>query len=98
MIECLRPGGRIGVISFHSLEDRIVKKAFMKAAGKVPLSDFAYEEDLNFHSYEEFKVHSTSMSDKKVKLLTRRPVLPTEDEINSNPRSRSAKLRFVEKL
>lgn len=98
MIDCLNPGGRLGVISFHSLEDRIVKKAFVKAAGKTPLSDFVYEEVVDFNSYEEFKGHSLGMSEKKVKVLTRRPVLPSEDEVNSNPRARSAKLRFVEKL
>ncbi|HEX2476997.1 MAG TPA: 16S rRNA (cytosine(1402)-N(4))-methyltransferase RsmH [Lacipirellulaceae bacterium] len=63
--DCLRPGGRLAVISFHSLEDRLVKEAFR--------------------------------SDKRLRVLTRRPVRPTESEQESNPRSRSAKLRVAER-
>jgi 16S rRNA (cytosine1402-N4)-methyltransferase len=80
----LRSGGRIAVISFHSLEDRIVKNVFRSFAkgcvcpksaplcvcGKVPL----------------------------LKVITGKPVLPGNEEIASNPRSRSAKLRVAEKL
>ncbi len=61
----LKSGGRVCIISFHSLEDRLVKHGFRR--------------------FENFKI------------ITKRPVLPTEDEINSNPRSRSAKLRVMEK-
>lgn len=68
-IELLAPGGRLGVISFHSLEDRIVKQTFRKA-----------------------------FLDKKVLLLTKKPLVPERDEVRQNPRSRSAKLRFIEKL
>lgn len=68
-ITALSPGGRLGIISFHSLEDRIVKKEFRKA----------YLED-------------------KVVILTKKPLTPTLEEIKANPRARSAKVRFVEKL
>lgn len=83
-IDVLRPGGRLGVISFHRLEDRIVKKVFRFAA-----SD---------------KMNTTGLGgifvDKEptVKLLTRKAVGADEEEIRDNPRCRSAKMRFVEKL
>jgi 16S rRNA (cytosine1402-N4)-methyltransferase len=67
--ERLEDGGRIAIISFHSLEDRIVKKAFR---------------DLK----EKGSAH----------LITKKPIIPSESEIKSNPRSRSAKLRLIEKI
>ncbi len=65
----LKPGGRMSVISFHSLEDRIVKRFFLaqKEAGKA-------------------------------KPITKKPIVPSEEETKSNPRSRSSKLRIMEKL
>jgi 16S rRNA (cytosine1402-N4)-methyltransferase len=63
--ECLRPGGRLVVISFHSLEDRIVKEALRK--------------------------------DDRWQVLTKRPIRPSDEEIGSNPRSRSAKLRVAQR-
>lgn len=83
-IDLLERGGRLAVISFHSLEDRIVKKAFQEAASdKVSTSGrgglFLNKEPL-------------------VKLVSRGPLTPTEEEIEENPRARSAKLRIVEKL
>ena len=82
-IPCLNPGGRLAVITFHSLEDRIVKNAMADAAkgctcppsfpvcvcGKKPL----------------------------VKLVTRKPITSTDEELERNPRARSAKLRVCEK-
>jgi 16S rRNA (cytosine1402-N4)-methyltransferase len=65
----LKPGGRLAVISFQSMEDRIVKQAFRMA--------------------EQMGV---------VKVLTKKPVTPGENEIGKNPRSRSAKMRVVEKI
>ena len=62
----LKPGARFCIITFHSLEDRIVKQAFVKS--------------------DDYKV------------LTRKPVLPTADEVRNNSRSRSAKLRVAERL
>ncbi|NPA52450.1 MAG: 16S rRNA (cytosine(1402)-N(4))-methyltransferase RsmH [Aquificae bacterium] len=68
-IERLDKGGRIAVISFHSLEDRIAKNLF-KEYGKL----------------------------KKIKNLTKKPIVPKEDEIKENPPSRSAKLRIAERI
>ncbi len=84
MIRMLNPGGRICVITFHSLEDRIVKNIFKKSenpctcprdfpvcvCGKQPLG----------------------------KVMTKRPVIPSEEEIEYNPRSKSAKLRVFERM
>ncbi|MBP3887164.1 MAG: 16S rRNA (cytosine(1402)-N(4))-methyltransferase RsmH [Cellulosilyticum sp.] len=80
----LNPGGRLCIITFHSLEDRIVKHAFKSledpctcarnlpicVCGKVP----------------------------QVKVITRKPILPSDEEVEANPRSRSAKLRIIEKI
>ena len=80
----LRSGGRMVVISFHSLEDRIVKTEFNLLSGKC----------VCFRPVEECSCPKTRL----IRLLTRRPVRPTEEEVHRNPRSRSAKLRSVEKL
>lgn len=84
-IERLAPKGKLAIITFHSLEDRIVKEAFRQAA-----SD---KEDTQGLGGGLFLNREPT-----AKLLTRRPVLASEDEIDRNPRSRSAKLRVLEKL
>ena len=61
--DCLRAGGRLAIISFHSLEDRRVKEAFR--------------------------------DDKRLEALTRKPITPTDDEVQRNPRARSAKMRVA---
>ena len=80
----MNAGGRIAIITFHSLEDRIVKQTFAELAsgctcprtlpvcvcGKTP----------------------------KIKLISKKPILPSKEELEENPRSRSAKLRIAEKL
>lgn len=97
-IECLKPGGRLGVISFHSLEDRIVKRAFMRASGKVPLSEFVYGEVEAPMPYNATQEQQPGEQKKIAKVLNSRPIVPSPEEIENNPRSRSAKLRCLEKL
>ncbi len=83
-IDILNPEGRISVITFHSLEDRICKASFKKASETPDLP----------HGLpvipEEFKPI--------LKLITRKPILPSEEELEHNNRARSAKLRIAEKL
>lgn len=83
-VDCLKPGGRLAVITFHSLEDRIVKKTFA-------------ELEKGCTCPKEFPV---CVCGKKpvIKLVSRKPILPTEEEEDKNPRSKSAKLRIAEKL
>lgn len=68
-VKVLKNGGRIAIITFHSLEDRIVKRAFVKFK----------EEGL-------------------VRIITKKPIIPSDEELKINPRSRSAKLRIIEKI
>ncbi len=82
-IECLKPGGRMAVITFHSLEDRIVKSVMAEAAKGCTCPP-------------EFPVCVCGKKP-KVNLITRKPVLPSEQELAENPRARSAKLRVCEK-
>ena len=87
-IAALRPGGRLAIISFHSLEDAIVKRQFRKFAGQAePLGE-------EFNRY----MPQPEPPPKVVRLLTRKPLVPTAMEIDANVRSRSAKLRACEKL
>lgn len=88
-IHCLRPGGRLAVITFHSLEDRIVKWAFRQAAGMAPSDE----------ALPSYCVPFTQPLDQPlVRIITRRPLVPSQQEQDANSRSRSAKLRVVEKL
>ena len=82
-VNLLRPGGRLAVLSFHSLEDRIVKRAFRKLSMTVTAPP-------GMASIEETVA--------QVRLVYRKPIVPSGEEIRRNPRSRSAKLRVVEKL
>ena len=83
-VPCLNPGGRLAVITFHSLEDRIVKNAMANAAKGCTCPP-------NF---------PVCVCGKKpqVKVLTRKPIVSGEEELERNPRARSAKLRVCEKI
>ena len=70
-VQCLTPGGRMAVIAFHSLEDRVVKHTWRRMA---------------------------QAEDAVVRLVTRRPVVPGDEEAARNPRARSARLRVVERV
>lgn len=84
VVDYLRPGARIAVISFHSLEDRIVKRAFRKESTgclcprDYPICQCGHE--------------------KKLRLPFRKPLIPGEEEMRANSRSRSAKLRVAERI
>lgn len=83
-VKLLNPGGRICIITFHSLEDRIVKDTFKELSLEcicppgMPIC--------------------TCNKKKELKIITRKPILPSENEVEINPRSRSAKLRIGEKV
>jgi 16S rRNA (cytosine1402-N4)-methyltransferase len=82
-LDRLAPGGRLAVISFHSLEDRIVKRFLQsQARPEVP---------------ERLPLRATEMPQPRLKLVGK-PVRPTAAEVNANPRARSAILRVAEKL
>ncbi|MCI8370993.1 MAG: 16S rRNA (cytosine(1402)-N(4))-methyltransferase RsmH [Lachnospiraceae bacterium] len=83
MIELLEPGGRICIITFHSLEDRIVKQYFRKCENPCTCP-------------REFPVCVCGRKSKG-KVITRKPILPGNDEIEQNKRAQSAKLRVFEK-
>ena len=81
--DLLCPGGRLAIITYHSLEDRIVKNAFKRLASEVVSPP---------------GMASIEAKPALVKLVNRKPVTPVKAELEANPRSRSAKLRVVEKL
>ena len=83
-VECLNPGGRLAIITFHSLEDRIVKTGMADAARGCTCPP-------------NFPV-CVCGNKPKVKLITRKPIISGDEELERNPRARSAKLRVCEKL
>ncbi|MGN0170592.1 MAG: 16S rRNA (cytosine(1402)-N(4))-methyltransferase RsmH [Lachnospiraceae bacterium] len=83
MIDLLNPGGRLCIITFHSLEDRIVKNSFKNNEDPCTCP-------------KEFPVCVCGKKPKG-RVITRKPILPTEEEMEVNPRSRSAKLRIFER-
>lgn len=84
IIDYLSPGARIAVISFHSLEDRLVKHAFKRESSACLCP-------------REYPVCQCGHT-RKLRILTRKPLLPEAEEQQENPRSRSAKLRVAERL
>jgi len=83
-VNLLRPGGRMAIITFHSLEDRIVKQTFASLA-----QGCTCPRDLPV---------CVCGNKPKVRVETRKPILPSTAELEQNPRSRSAKLRVITKL
>ena len=83
-IPCLNPGGRLAIITFHSLEDRIVKNGMAEAAKGCTCPP-------------SFPVCVCGKKP-KVKLISRKPIVSGDEELERNPRARSAKLRICEKL
>ncbi len=83
-IEVLAPGGRLAVISYHSLEDRIVKHRF-----KYHVKDCVCPREVPICQCDKQQT---------IRIITKKPIVPTEEEIERNSRSRSAKMRVVEKL
>ena len=79
----LNTGGRIAIITFHSLEDRIVKVFFKKG---------------NFEEEETYDPFGRSTTRPPLQAITKKPLLPSPEEIKNNPRARSAKLRVAEKV
>lgn len=84
MVDILKPKGRICIITFHSLEDRIVKNVFRNLENPCTCP-------------RDFPICVCGKKP-KVKVVTRKPIVPSEEELKVNHRSRSAKLRIVEKL
>jgi len=83
-VASLNVGGRLAVISFHSLEDRIVKDFFREQS-----------KDLVNPPYEQlYQVERKAI----IKEVTRKPITPSEEETKNNPRARSAKLRIAQKM
>ena len=82
-IRCLKPGGRLCIITFHSLEDRAVKNAYNDALGKCTCPP-----DLPY---------CVCNKESLGKIITKKPILPSEEELEENSRSRSAKLRIFER-
>jgi len=83
-INCLAPGGRLAVLTYHSLEDRITKRLFKDAARE--------------YTYDNGDPTALPVYTKQVTLLQKKPILPKDEEICYNKRSRSAKLRLIEKI
>ncbi|MBQ9428350.1 MAG: 16S rRNA (cytosine(1402)-N(4))-methyltransferase RsmH [Clostridia bacterium] len=83
-VSALAPGGRLAIITFHSLEDRLVKSAFAAASAGCTCP-------------KNFPV-CVCGNKPKIRLVSRKPITATEQELQINPRSRSAKLRVAEKL
>lgn len=92
-IRALAPGGRLAVISFHSLEDRAVKWAFLRAAGRSTPAEEGQPQQ-----WQQYDLTALRGVQKVAEIVTRRPLTADEAECELNPRSRSAKLRILQKL
>lgn len=111
-ISRLESGARLAIISFHSLEDRIVKRAFQRESGRcecpvewraikqtvIKQTESAAGSDTMADSDSDNLICSRCGARKRVVVLTRKPVRPAPEEVERNPRSRSALLRVCEKI
>lgn len=97
-LRALRPGGRLAVISFHSLEDRIVKWALREAAGQARGGAEAVAAARGMDAGMLAAAAAAVQPPPSARLVARRPITATEEELSANPRARSAKLRVAEKL
>ncbi|XVF66008.1 hypothetical protein PTKIN_Ptkin09bG0295800 [Pterospermum kingtungense] len=103
--DCLAPGGRLAVISFHSLEDRIVKHAFLKIIdcnmgsgdGSVQERDMRDLRKIKGNNNQKESWIRQTIQGWNGTILTKRPITPSEMEVEFNRRSRSAKLRVIQK-
>ncbi|KAJ6997897.1 ribosomal RNA small subunit methyltransferase H [Populus alba x Populus x berolinensis] len=104
--ECLVPGGRLAVISFHSLEDRIVKQTFLKIIESNGGDGDVVEEEAGKRDLRKMRNDIDAketwirqmVQGQNGTILTKRPITPSEEEERLNRRSRSAKLRVIEKI
>uniref|UniRef100_A0A0A9HPW4 S-adenosyl-methyltransferase mraw n=1 Tax=Arundo donax TaxID=35708 RepID=A0A0A9HPW4_ARUDO len=94
--DCLGPGGRLAVISFHSLEDRIVKQTFLDLIHEDEADD---EDNLELTDIddEDEPWFKQRVQGKNATILTKRPITPSQEEEKLNQRCRSAKLRVIQK-
>lgn len=83
-IKALNNGGRLAIITFHSLEDKIVKHAYEEMEGRCTCPKDFPVCVCNYKSYG--------------KIITKKPIISCEEELNENPRARSAKLRVFERI
>ena len=96
-ISALAHGGRLAIISFHSLEDRIVKRSFLRESGRCICETRQAGKDRKEAAVDEVICEYCGAS-RRVRVLTRKPVRPGSAEIERNPRSRSSLLRVCERL
>jgi 16S rRNA (cytosine1402-N4)-methyltransferase len=85
-VKVLKPGGRLGVITFHSLEDRVVKEF-----GRERTREYTFEGEVDVPELRKPRVP-------ELRWVKRKAITPGADELNANPRSRSAQLRVLEKI
>ena len=85
-VKILKPGGRLAVITFHSLEDRVVKEF-----GRERTRDYTFTGEVDVPELRQPRVP-------ELKWVSRKAILPGEAELKENPRSRSAQLRVLEKI
>jgi len=85
-LKVLKPGGRLAVITFHSGEDRIVKNF-----GRIKSRNYEVIGEVDLPDFRKFR-------NPELKIISKKPICPSENEVRKNPRARSAKLRIFEKI